>query len=63
MPPDEKDLFGEYAPEPQTAGPTHAPERPEATETGTAKYGTGKPHRIIVRGSVAKDDSTEDRRE
>lgn len=63
MPPDERDPFGGYAPEPQTAGtmPTDEPAPPDEIES--KKYGSGKPHRIIVRGTVAADWGNKDRRE
>lgn len=50
--------FGEYAPEPQTSGST-IPEKPASEGIKIdAKYGIAKPRRIVVRGTVAKDTSS-----
>ena len=62
MPDEAHKPFGEYAPEPQTAGPTPAAVPTPPDEVDSAKYGLGKPHRIIVRGNVAADASTQNRR-
>ena len=58
-----QDPFGDYAPEPQTAGALPAVETAPADEVDSEKYGIGKPRRIIVRGTVAKNSSVEDKRE
>jgi hypothetical protein len=60
---DDHDPFGGYAPEPQTAGSPPIPEPPAVDEMEPSKYGIGKPRRIIVRGTVAKDTSPDSRRE
>lgn len=61
MPTDEQDPFGEYAPEPQTVGPPPIPEMPTLDEVESAKYGIGKPRRIILRGTVAADKGPDDK--
>jgi hypothetical protein len=65
MPTDLKDSFGHYAPEPSTVGSPRPPERSVADEIKieSAKYGIGKPRRIIVRGTVANDKSQDNTRE
>lgn len=63
MLPDERDLFGEYASEPQTVGMQTTVEAALVEEIETDKYGRGKPRRIIVRGIVAADAGIKDRRE
>jgi hypothetical protein len=69
MPTDLKDSFGDYAPEPSTAGSPRPPERSVTDEIKdeikieSAKYGIGKPRRIIVRGTVATDKSQDNTRE
>lgn len=63
MPTDEQHPFGEYAPEPQTAGAPPVRETPAPDEVESAKYGIGKPRRIIVRGIVAADKGPDDKRE
>jgi len=59
MKPDKNDgdPFGEYAPEGQTAADAPLCETQVPDEIETAKYGSGKPRRIIVRGNVAEDKS------
>ena len=57
---DEKDPFGEYAPEPQTPGAPPDRETSAPDEIDSAKYGIDKPRRIIVRGTVAADKGPED---
>ncbi len=59
----EQDPFGEYAPEPQTTAKPPVRETPLPDEGEGAKYGIGKPRRIIVRGTVAADKSPDDKRE
>lgn len=62
MLPEEQDPFADYAPEPRTTGsPLH--QTPSPTETGTAKYGTSKPRRVIVRGIVAENRDPDDKGE
>ena len=63
MPPEEKDPFGEYVPEPQTAGTPPAGQAAEPDEVESTKYGIGKPRRIIVRGTVAADTGPEGRQD
>ena len=63
MQPNQQDPFDEYAPEPQTSAPPRAEETIPSDEVDTEKYGIGKPRRIIVRGTVAKDSGVEDKRE
>lgn len=55
MPNDKQEPFGEYAPEPQTAGMPPISETPPTEEVEGSKYGIGKPTRIIVRGTLAAD--------
>jgi len=64
MLPDEQDPFGEYAPESQTASVPRTEQKlldEEAIES--AKYGIGKPRRVIIRGNVAADRRIENERE
>ena len=63
MEPKQQDPFGEYAPESQTAGVLPAKGVPPPDEVESGKYGIGKPRRIIVRGTVAADSGTEDKRD
>jgi len=56
-----EDPFGDYVPEPQTTGALPTGETTPADEVDSAKYGVGKPRRIIVRGTVAKDSGVEDK--
>jgi hypothetical protein len=58
-----QDPFGDYASEPQTEGAMPAAETAPAGEVDSEKYGVGKPRRIIVRGTVAKNPGVEDKRE
>jgi hypothetical protein len=59
----QQDPFGKYAPEPQTTATPPAHETAPLDEVDTEKYGVGKPRRIIVRGTVAKNSGVEDKRE
>lgn len=63
MPTDKQDPFGEYAPEAQTTGETPVRKTSLPDEIESAKYGIGKPRRIIIRGIVAADKSPDDKRE
>ena len=64
MPPDDhQDILGEHAPESPTTAIPHAPEPSPPDDIADAKYGIGKPRRIIVRGKVAADSGTEDQQE
>lgn len=54
--------FDDYAPESQTTGALPAGETAPADVVDSEKYGVGKPQRIIVRGTVAKDSGVEDKR-
>jgi len=62
-PPDANNPFGEYAPEPETEGTPPGGQAPETEEVESAKYGIGKPRRIIIRGTVAADTRTEGRQD
>jgi hypothetical protein len=63
MPTNEKDPFAEYAPEARTTGSAIGPVTPKPTETGKAKYGISKPRRVIVRGIVADDKGSDNKRD
>ncbi len=58
-----QDPFGDYATEPKTTGALPASETAPADKVDSEKYGVGKPRRIIVRGTVAKNSGVEDKRE
>jgi len=62
MPTEEQDPFGEYAPASQTDAASPVSQKPSPVEVESEKYGIGKPHRIIVRGNVAADSGTKDKR-
>jgi hypothetical protein len=62
MEPNQQDPFGDYAPEPQTVAAAPAGDKTLPDEVDTEKYGVGKPRRIIVRGTVAKNSGVEDKR-
>jgi hypothetical protein len=59
---DEQDPFDEYVPEAQTANTLPVSETSEPFEIVSAKYGINKPRRIIVRGTVAADRCSDDKR-
>jgi hypothetical protein len=65
MLPDEQNPFGEYAPESQTTAASSGRQKPPTTEEliDPAKYGIGKPRRIIIRGNVAANPDIKDERE
>lgn len=50
---DESDAFGEYIQEASTSGSEPIAKPVELDEPEDAKYGIGKPHRIILRGIIA----------
>jgi len=60
---EEQSPFGNYSPEPQTAGALPRREAAEPGEVETKKYGIGKPRRIIVRGTIATDKGPQEQQE
>ncbi len=58
-----EDAFGGYVSESQTVGASSVPKKPLVPDKDVrAMYGSGKPRRIIVRGSVAADNSSDGER-